>query len=1335
MGSTSPLTRIGARVRLWKDVANDTPSPHSSGVNGSKASFAVAKWIRSIGVRFLTVPYYYRIQVSDYGAYSLLYETCYEGQSYCDVRDSVGFEAGQYIILKNNVGSNKFIITGVDGNRIYFNGKATMDFDDNSVAEDLRWWTIASGYCDNTTTYQIWGGSDAHFPLTTVYGRYFRVISVSEYLTGVSVFDLYEDTYFDLSDYVYGNIEISRSVDIVEASSPLTSCTVTFLNTEERFNRRNKNTPYIENDINYIDKPSRMTIEYIEYGPDWSVPTNDIGEPDYKLLCTFTTRNWSISRTENTSIATVTGETLNRISTKVEVPVLEVATPADIMRNWVLTEKWRDSIQYDEGEYIRFPIAVLEDTTTNKVITAYNENVGQGNFGNPISLYSDEGKTSPNNESTGLLYDGFYGITSDGRFIYTSHEIERNEAGESDSGLLLVRRGLNCIPLGEYDMWYYYSDDIQDITAGDLCYLDGVIWLHTAQQGVTYNVYKIDATTMEVINKYPKKGGEGHYPIHAATDGTYLYVLYDGGVEGRTLYKINPTDYSTIWAHSFTNTEKTITNFPYSGMFTIGNSTIVILSKAFNDNTRETGAYYAVVFRVSDSPPRLLYVNSIKLNNDIYPNDSTLNNEMGYASVVVTNAGIIALTGPYRPSKVKKSYYNTPLWDARAGGFSTIGQVKYWLANGYIANNTPQYTHPDAVKDFANFPIEEIYIDGEKLDNGYDDDGNPTSVSYNGHIKTTPDYQINLRTGEIMFLKPVVYRTNITANYDFKPSVSLFYTDSEARWELCRLLSQGSGAISYVTETERVKITTVKSMEDVVFKETNQEVVLRGLNIIHPSNPRFTTNTVQVANAEHNYFYKETEDYEISYELGLYKMKNKTITGHVVVSYFEAKNGEVPVCNSEKLNNAILDISESWDFSECYTNVVVEGERRFASNTPVIISQSFVVSPRMYTVDSKFSMIVQVNSEEQYNWDEIKSEFDTNVTKDTAEAGVIIKFDEPMIIGTTEWEVIEPNTSHIEYKTAISYQPAEFVKITWDEPFLTPSGTHETTQYDVYIDNPSFWRVCTVDDVGSAGWNPEWTSHKTGSYVIIKKFRPGEGSNSTHVYAYMVNSVFYHIDSTGRVVKGQMDYDNNPCPTTSPDKSIKVRIEPVSSNGSHLFPEPGIYDGVNIPEDMCLSISAVRLFSRGLSIDCYNFSETKEQFLRVRVIGYPANGIQIVRTHFEDRFRSDDSIPSTIKLGERQLSVKNTFIQSRNIANYISTTLLDWLKEPHSTIQMTLKFTPNINLLDCVTIDSSIGDFSPNEIWLVTGIQHNINTDEELSTTNITLISIPNSQSVILPQT
>lgn len=1325
----SPLKRIGLRVKLWKDSAKDTPSSYSPGVNGSKASLNVPKWIRSIGIRFQTVPYYYRIQVSDYGAYSLLAETCFEGQSYCDVRDLTGFEAGQYLVLKNSEGSNKFLITGVDGYRVYFNGKATMDFDENSVAEDLRWWTIAWGYCDNTVNYQLWGGSEAHFPLTTVYGQYFRVVSVSEYLISVSVFDLYEDTYFDLSNYIYGNVEINRSVDIVEANSPLTSCTVTFLNTDERFNRRNKNSPYIENGINYIDKPSRMTIEYIEYGPDWSIPTNDIGEPDYKLLCTFTTRNWTINKSNEVSTATVTGETLNRISTKVEVPVLEIATPVDIMRNWVLTEKWRESIQYNEGEYVRFPIAVLEDAI-NKVVTAYNENVGQGNFGNPVALYSDEGKRTTDDKSTGLLYDGFYGITSDGKFIYTSHEIEQNELGNPDSGLLLVRRGLNCIPLGEYDMWYYYSDDIDDITAGDLCYLDGIIWLHTAQQNVTYNVYKIDATTMSVIDKYSKKGGNGHYPIHAATDGTYLYVLYDGGSEGRTLYKIDPSNYSTIWSHSFTNAEKTKTNFPYSGMFIIGKSTLIILSKAYNDSSRETGEYYAVVFKLSDNLPHLTYVNSIKLNNDLYPNDSTLNNEMGYASVVVTNAGIIALTGPYRPSKIKKSYYNTPLWDARAGGFSNIGQIKYWLANGYIANNTPEYTHPDALKDCANFPLEEIYIDGEKLDNGYDEEGNPVNVSYNGHIKTTPDYQINLRTGEIIFLKPVLYRTNITANYDFKPSVSLFYTDSEPRWELCRLLSQSCGAISYVTETERVKITTVRNMEDVVLREVDQEVILRGLNIIHPSNPKFTINTVQVANAEHNYFYKENEDYEVKYDLGIYKIKNKTITGHVVVSYFEAKNGEIPVCNSEGLDNPILDISESWDFSECYNNIVVEGEKRFASNTPVIISQSFVVSPHMYTVDSKFSMIVQVNSEEQYNWDELKSEFDTNITKDTGEAGIVIKFDEPMIIGTTEWEVIEPNPSHIEYKIATSNQPAEFVKVVWDEPFLTPGGTHETTQYDVYLDNTSYWRVCTADDVGSPGWNPEWTSHKTGSYVIIKKFRPGNGSESTHVYAYAVHSVFYHIDSANRVIRGQMDYDDNPCPTASPDKTIKVRLEPVSANGSHLFPNPGIYDGVSIPEDMCLSISAVRFSSAGLSVDCYNFSETKEQFLRIRVIGYPANSMQIIKTHFEDRFRSDESIPSTSKMGERVLSIKNTFIQSRNIANYISATLLDWLKEPHSTIQMTLEFTPNIDLLDCVVINSSAGDFSTNELWLVTGLQHNINTGDELSTTTVNLISIPNSQSV-----
>jgi hypothetical protein len=1153
-------------------------------------------------------------------------------------------------------------------------------------------------------------------PMIAAYGQYWRVAPDGAWKNILTDFNLYPDTYYDLSDYVSGPVEVSKSVALTTGDVPLTACSVRLLNDADRFNRRNASSPYIEGTVNHLRYARRVTVEWIGYGSDWQAGVSG-GALDWRLLCSFAARQWNIERDEF-SYAVVVGETLNRLSLSVDVPLLEVKSAQEILEDWVLEEPLREQLQEVAGDLTKYRLAVFAPEAHDRTSTSFQETVGRGTFGNAQAIFTDPAEEDPR-----VLYAGYFGVATDGTFLYTCHSMELWE-GAQQRGMYVVKRSLAGASMG--DIYSFYESDTSDIEAGDVLILGGYMWLHTGQQAVTNNVFKIDVSDWTVTASYSKKGGAGHYPVHAATDGTNLYVLYDGGSEGRVLYKIDPSDHSTTWSHTFVSADNDRIDYGVSGMVIIGSATLVVFTRSDAD-----AQYYAVRYTLSDTPAYATWQETIPFETLLFPDQESVNNQYGWASVVKTNAGLLALTGPAIPTRISPAYTGTPLWVARSGGLSRIGRVKYYLQNGKIINKTDAYTHPDAEKGAANYALEEVWVDEEVQDN---------TGTYVGHVKTTDNYDINLLTGEIIFLTPPRYGSKIKANYDYKPSVQYFQADQVGRWAVARQLSEAASAIVYPTAHDRVSYRQRRAQEDTIFGAGGGETYeLTGRNVIHPANTAYTFNTLQVANAEHNYFYVEGTHYTVSYStiFGTYTITEvgTSLAGHVVITYLQGPSDDALIILDDDAvvrPPSILGSSEQWDFSEVRNQIVVQGRRRFPTDTPTTIIETYAVSPRRLNIDSRFSKVQRATPTSQYDWDGEQKLFVTDEDRDVSGGGFILSFSEPMIIGTTKWLLREPDTTHVEGISKTQAGGAAFVKVDWAVSFTEPGSVEETTGYDVIVSNKEYWRVCTASDESAAGW-PGGEDYKSGSHVYVKKFRDGGApSDDCIVYAFKTKDTSFYIDRTGTIREAEITDAANPSPSASPDKSVYIRIDPIDDRGGRLFREPGTYDSVIIPASLCLRIGAVRVGYDGVALDVYNHS-SDENYVRITVIGYPIASLENIIVKCEDRIHHDGSLSSVEKLGLRPRGISNDYVQSVGLARTLD--LLDWQKEEHSLVPATCKFTDELDLLDACLIQSTYGHFaSASELWLVVAVTYSVQAgDAGASVVTLEVIDVPESPSAPAP--
>jgi len=144
-------SKLGVRVRMWKDVPGTLLSPSLS-INNSKATLTAPEWVRKVSTRFSAIPTIFHIEVSDFGAYSLIKAGVSITDSTVTVSDTTGWEIGTKIIFRSASTSDIFIITDVTGDTITFDGNLQNNYTTADTVEDDRWWRVATTREDATAS-------------------------------------------------------------------------------------------------------------------------------------------------------------------------------------------------------------------------------------------------------------------------------------------------------------------------------------------------------------------------------------------------------------------------------------------------------------------------------------------------------------------------------------------------------------------------------------------------------------------------------------------------------------------------------------------------------------------------------------------------------------------------------------------------------------------------------------------------------------------------------------------------------------------------------------------------------------------------------------------------------------------------------------------------------------------------------------------------------------------------------------------------------------------------------------------------------------------------------
>jgi hypothetical protein len=763
---------------------------------------------------------------------------------------------------------------------------------------------------------------------------------------------------------------------------------------------------------------------------------------------------------------------------------------------------------------------------------------------------------------------------------------------------------------------------------------------------------------------------------------------------------------------------------------------LVIFSRRLSDDG-ESNTYFGVEYTLSDTPTYVTEATTapVEFITKMHPDDS-MNNTYGWASVVQTSAGLLAMTGGGEGTTGGPSKADSDLWQCRGGVISRIATIKFFTQNGNIINDVNEYTSPKAHKDSANFPLEQVWVGGELQDN---------TGTYSGTTKTTDSYTINLQTGEILLIAMAQYGTEIRIDYDFKPGVQFFKADNVERWGAIRQLAQVSNAIAYTTRQGRVAVKLRRGQEDHILESGSGEMrQLRGRNIIHDSNSAYTFNTIQVANADHNYYYTEGTHYSIVYDsgTGIYTLAEigTSFEGHIVVTYLQGPSDDSLILFDDdgQLNPpSMIGIpDENWRFDNLYNNIIIEGERSYPLDVPIVYRETYAISPQQLNIDARVSKIQKAEGNAQYDWDGDQKVFRSKEKENVSGSGFIVEFTDPLIIGTTKWVLREPDTSHVETLTRTEGGGAAFYKFTWPgSAFTEPGSAVETTNYDVLISNKDYWRECTKEDEGDSAWpaGPPDQYYKTGSYVYLKKVSDDTGDGSSDActaYAYATKDTSFYVDAAGVIQEAEISDATNPSPTASPDKSLYVRISPTDTRGAHLFRQAGTYDSVAISADYAVAVGAVRIGYDGVSVDVNNYAGI-EHYLQVLVVGFPISGIERVRVKCEDRITLDGTLSSIDELGERTHTIRNNFIQSVGMARMIGYSLLDWLKTEHSQVTVRDKFNDRLSLLEPCLVRAAYGNFDEEtELWMVSEIHYSlVNGDSDMSSTTYLLVDMRESPS------
>ncbi len=483
------------------------------------------------------------------------------------------------------------------------------------------------------------------------------------------------------------------------------------------------------------------------------------------------------------------------------------------------------------------------------------------------------------------------------------------------------------------------------------------------------------------------------------------------------------------------------------------------------------------------------------------------------------------------------------------------------------------------------------------------------------------EFSVERETGRLSLLRLPEDGLPVRIGYDYEPVLGMVPIENAERWGLAEEVAAGFGLTLRVDEFERLcwEMRTyserVAAAEGKVWR-LGQTFEDSGLAwIVEESIEILSARTLEAVDAS---LYSLT-----SASGGKWKLTVGAIEAAETWLVRFAVQQDVPYLG------AVRGLSESCDADRVITEAVMTGIRRVPSDTAQRIEQVFDVAPGDLTLASSFERVREAGGTSLLDWKPTERIYEESAEEEQPKFHV--KFDQPLICGSSLWGVKYGKQPVLYGGAAITGTTARYVKVTL-------ATAAEQVNYHVWIEKPGSFRVATAEDFEDMhgnckdGIEPETADDVTTVNHFFVKRMNELGGASTIALAYHSEWKYWRRDSAGRIVE---DSDRAGTPGSAeewlsvgwPEKAVVVRLRPEDSNGQPLF-----FDRVQVGDveigDARMQVEDVQVTSGGLRLAVRNRGAILQRLV-VEVTGYPAleaerfSGSAAARAELRERFGNE----------------------------------------------------------------------------------------------------------------
>jgi hypothetical protein len=515
----------------------------------------------------------------------------------------------------------------------------------------------------------------------------------------------------------------------------------------------------------------------------------------------------------------------------------------------------------------------------------------------------------------------------------------------------------------------------------------------------------------------------------------------------------------------------------------------------------------------------------------------------------------------------------------------------------------------------------------------------------------------------------------------------------------------------------------------VSIKKTKQE--LKSTNIIDSLNPNISSgfvsvqggsnSTISVVSDDFSTEYVKATDYTITYSGGKFYINFTAsaalddIDKSVIVRWFESTSDLIIITDRFTNQKIISEQSEFGDLTT-YLRVIVNGQKLRPADTNVKIDKVFDLYPGiLLDLENENEQTKKIETTEINQWNDNLSKYEAADDLEGEASKFVFEFNDPFIIGTTAY-IVKYGKGHSNGASADDPVNSGSKTAASDEDvpkfYEIPVSAFSEANYHVMLKPNQYreWRLATSDDYSDMAGNTEGTPPSSASDVFtsahfyLKHMNSAFDEDTANWIAYTSEERIFYLDKDGVVIRDDSYLaasSKNPIPSSYPDKTIFVKIEPVDFAGNPLFEahsesgEDG-YDAdmlSSVKKYMANNIDRVTIRSRGISAVYSNF-DTQKKFLRITVLGYPINNLVRVR---DERRKSGFEHADANKL-----QIDNKLIQTQVMAQRIGAFSMEFWGQERINFTKDIVFDPRIRPSAVVRVSSEKENLEDNLFYVTT---------------------------------